>query len=508
MVLTLLLAVQARADVTPEMVRGALSKLDYYAQQAMKETGIPGMAIGVVYRDQVIFLKGYGVREEGEPGLVDPDTVFLIASVSKPITSTIIARAVTEKVVNWDDRIQRYLPGFALANKAAGGEVTLRDMLSHRSGLPDHAGDLLEDLGFDRTYILSRLKAFPLENRFRARYQYTNYGITSAGEAVAAAYGISWEQLAEEKLFLPLGMRSTSSRYNDYLNASNRAIIHSPKDPIKGGPFLPLFERNPQPQSPAGGVSASARDLSTWVRLHLANGEIDGEPWIGPAALAETYRPHMLTDFNPNTLVGDYYGLCWGVSSPDRNGYVYLRHSGEFFLGARSIVSLLPGEELGILVLVNAAPSGVPEAMSFAFYDYALRGELSRDWIRFANDKFALLVAEQFARNGIDYTQSPQNFVPRRAFDWYTGVYDNPVYDSATIFVLKNRIYLTMGPDKMTWELRHYSGDLFYYETTGENRTGLRGVSFDFNQGHKASSVTINTYNAIGLGNFTRRRPL
>jgi CubicO group peptidase (beta-lactamase class C family) len=222
-------------DVTPQRVTAALPELDKLATRSLDETGVPGLAIGVVYKDEVVYLKGFGVREAGTPETVDPDTVFQLASVSKPIASTIVAGVVGAGRASWDDPIIRHDPDFLMADPPVTRDVTLRDMFAHRSGLPEYAGDLLEDLGLDRATILHRLRYLPTENRFRAQYAYGNFGLTAAAVAAARAAGKSWEDLAVETLYRPLGMGHTSSRYADYLAAPDRAAGHVRVDGAWGG---------------------------------------------------------------------------------------------------------------------------------------------------------------------------------------------------------------------------------------------------------------------------------
>src|SRR6516164_63669 len=172
-------------QITEQTVRTALPALDKLVGQALQKTGIPGVAIAVVYKDRAIYQKGFGARETGKSERVDADTVFQLASVSKPIASTVVAALVGEKVVSWDDPITLHDPGFQMYDPWVTREVTLRDMFAHRSGLPDHAGDRLEDLGYDRKAILSRLRYQKPSSSFRSHYAYTNFGFAEA--AVAAA---------------------------------------------------------------------------------------------------------------------------------------------------------------------------------------------------------------------------------------------------------------------------------------------------------------------------------
>jgi CubicO group peptidase (beta-lactamase class C family) len=204
----------------------ALTKLDAFVDEAMEKTRIPGLAVAVVYNDQVVLIKGYGVRKLGNLAKVDPDTVFEIASVSKPIASTIVASLVGSGEVSWDDRIETLDPDFELANPAATEQVTIRDLFAHRSGLPESAGDVLEDLGYSRPEILHRIRLVPLAGPFRETYNYSNFGLTEGAIAATLKTGKTWEELAHERLYGKIGMRSTSSRYSDYENNPNKAALH------------------------------------------------------------------------------------------------------------------------------------------------------------------------------------------------------------------------------------------------------------------------------------------
>src|SRR5262245_32758494 len=244
--------------VTPESVAAAVAELPGVVQDAMDRTGVPGVAVAVVYQDEIVHLAGYGVREVGKADAIDADTVFQLASVSKPLAATTVAAIVGDGVVTWDDRLGDLDFSFALYDPWVSREVTLRDLFYHRSGLVDHAGDDLEDLGYDRAEILYRLRFLQPEGPFRAHYAYTNYGLTAAAVAAAGAAGLEWEDLAATRLYERLGMTSTSSRYADYIAATNRAVPHVPEN----GAYVAKYQRQPDAQSPAGGVSSTVRDMA------------------------------------------------------------------------------------------------------------------------------------------------------------------------------------------------------------------------------------------------------
>ena len=377
---------QAGSKATPERIATALGELRKLAERTLDETGVPGMALVVVHDDRVVHLQGLGVREVGKDQPVDADTVFQLASVSKPIAATVVAGLVGDGVVDWDDPIIKHDPGFRMHDPWVTSAVTLRDMFSHRSGLPGHGGDLLEDLGYDREAILYRLRYLKPASSLRSKYAYTNFGLTEAAVAAAHAAGTNWEDLSARRLYEPLGMKSTSSRYADFVANPNRAHGHVRVD----GKWIAKHQRHPDAQSPAGGVSASVRDLARWLRLQLANGRIDGKHVIDADALAETHRPQVISRApkNPAKDRAGLYGLGWNVGYDDK-GRVHWSHSGAFDLGAATAVYLLPSEDVGIAVLTNAPPVGAPEALCLSFLDLVREGEVERDWLRFLAKPFA-----------------------------------------------------------------------------------------------------------------------
>lgn len=251
-------AAQAAPTITPEKVAGALHELDDVIRTTLKQTGVPGLAVVIVYRDEVMYLKGFGVRQATRPAPVDTDTVFQLASMSKPIASTVVAAVVGDGLVTWDDPIVKHDPEFAMQEAWVTRGITLRDMFCHRSGLPHHAGDTLEDIGYGRSEVLHRLRYVKPATSFRSQYAYTNFGLTAAAVSAARASGKSWEDVSAQRLYRPLGMTSTSSRFKDFMAAANRASGHIKHD----GAWIAKYTRDPDAQSPAGGVSSSARDIA------------------------------------------------------------------------------------------------------------------------------------------------------------------------------------------------------------------------------------------------------
>ncbi|MFI5863224.1 serine hydrolase [Streptomyces sp. NPDC051546] len=479
------------AQLTDTQVDAAVKRLDATVADMMRRTGVPGVSVAVVHDDEVVYLKGFGLRRVGDPAAVDPDTVFQVASLSKPISST-VAAGVLKEPADFDRHAD--LPGLTLKDPWVTSHVTPADLLSHRSGLPDHAGDLLEDLGYDQAYILDHLRLAPL-SPFRASYAYTNFGFTAGAEAIARSRGATWQKLSADTLFKPAGMTHTSTEFKAFVDSPDHAATH-----VKGadGTWIPRFVRDPDAQSPAGGVSSTARDMSRWLRLQLSGGTLDGKRIIPADTLARTHLPEIVSQppASPTGRTG-FYGLGWNVGYDDA-GRLRLSHSGAFELGANTSVSMLPLEKLGIVVLTNGAPVGLPDAVAADFFDTAEHGKPTTDWLALTDALYAQINAE--GRSPTDYARPPAGAKPAGEDSAYTGTYDNPYYGKATVAATsEGKLTLSLGPEPMVFPLTHYDGDTFSFETAGENAVGRTGVFFS----PADHTVRIEYLDTDHLGTFT-----
>lgn len=496
--LALLSALPLQAATPPPRVQveTAAKNLLKNARKEMKETGIPGMALAVIYEDKVLLAEGLGLREVGTKKVVDADTVFQLASVSKPIGSTVIAALVGKNVVSWNSRVADLDPSFALPEAWVTKEIQICDLYSHRSGLPAHAGDLLEDLGYDREEILHRLRFQPPEGSFRAHYAYTNFGLTAAAVAAAKAAGKDWATLSEDQLYRPLGMDSTSSRYADFEKRPNRALGHQQRE----GKWVHREQRQPDPQSPAGGVSSSVNDLIKWMQLQLHGGKFHDQVIVEEAALTETHLPYMRTGSRKDTGLPTFYGLGWDTRH-DEDGRLRLSHSGAFELGAATFVALLPDQNLGVVILTNASPLGVPEGLGNIFLDEALQGAATQDWLQIFKTVFAQMTEAD--RSQLP-AHPPKNATPALPLKTYVGTYANPFFGPAKVTSTEGGLVLVLGPKDKAYPLTPWDRDTFTYEPSGEMAAGPSAVTFALGTDGQASQVTIENLDVHGSGTFRR----
>ena len=483
--------------IPPGQIDAAVAALPGMAEKLMASSGIPGMVVGVVHDGKVVFAQGYGVRELGKPDKVDVNTVFQLASLSKAIGATVVAKEVEKGTVSWDTTIKKNLPNFELADPYVTNNVTIADMYSHRSGLPGHSGDVLEDLGYDQATVLSKLKYEPL-NPFRAVYEYTNYGLTAAGESVAAAAKTPWAELSKQDIYQPLGMTSTSSTFADFEAQANKAHGHAWQD----GKYTTEFQRDPDAQSPAGGVSTNMTDYTKWMAMVLGNGTYDGKPIVDQAALTPAIVPEMITGQPKDSAsrAGAYgFGFNVGTSAAAR---VQLSHSGQFGSGAGTAFNLMPSEKLGIAVFTNARGNGTAETLIGQFTDIVQFGKPTYDWAALYESAYGPVNAPFGSLVGKTPPASP---VPARPDSAYVGTYTNKFYGDATIETGPTGLQLVLGPKGQVFPLTHWNGETFTFPIRSENaeQGSISTLTFA-GTGSTATSFVAEYFDKTGNGTFTR----
>jgi CubicO group peptidase (beta-lactamase class C family) len=490
-------------------VSAAIDMLPQFIEKALEQTGVPGAQVAVVSNGDVVFEEGYGVRDVTTKEPIDVDTVFQIASLSKPLSSSVVAKAITEDAaLSWEDPVVTYLPSFALSDPYVTEHGKIADFFSHRTGLPTGSGDDLEDIGFDSGYILAHLNHIPLAS-FRDTYQYSNFGLTVGGEAVAASRGQTWAQTARELLFEPLGMASTTTVHNEYLAGDNRAAMHARTGE---GQYEQLFDRDADAEAPAGGVASTAGDIAQWMTMVLANGEVDGKQFIDPLVLAKTYSAHSITGGDATNLTSrtSHYGFGTNVGTTV-TGRVTISHSGAFGWGAATNATMIPDLDLGIVVLTNGAPSGVPEAVVSEFIDLVQFGAETRPWLDLWPGIFAHFSDPAGDLVGVDPpTGAP---APGPAAD-YVGTYTSPYFGDFIVSEENGTLTGALGPEGgYTFTIDPWDGDTLSFVPTGENALpGSLSSAVFVREGEQVTGVTLTYFNKFpapgqepnGLGVFTR----
>jgi CubicO group peptidase (beta-lactamase class C family) len=346
-------------------------------------------------------------------------------------------------------------------------------------------------MGYDRHEVLTRLRFLPL-HPLRAVYEYTNFGMTAAAEAVATAAGIDWATLSEQALYQPLGMSRTSSRYADFAARDNRSLGH-----VKvNGTWVQGIGAMPDAQSPAGGVSSSVNDMAKWLIMLLAKGEYAGQRIVDAAALAPALEQQMQSSPPVNGRPAGYYGYGFNVGTTEL-GLTSYNHSGAFGAGAATSFTAVPSLNLAIVTLTNGYPIGIPETLNAQFLDLVQYGAFRRDWGAIFSDAFAPLIAPEGRLVGQSPPPSP---LPARALSTYTGTYDNDYYGPLQVAEENGTLVLTLGAKPLTLPLTHWDGDVFTFTLHNENAS-LGTIS---RAAFASDRVWLEYYDQEGMGVFAR----
>lgn len=472
-----------------------LPEFGKYAKDTLRKSGVPGMSITIVQDDRTAYLKGFGVRKTGKSAQVDADTVFQLASISKPFTAGLIASLVGDGLLNWDDKVTDTLPVFALYDPAVTALFSLRDLLAQRSGLPEYTGD---DLAFTFMYglpeIIGRVRYQKPTAQFRSDYGYQNVMFAIAGEVAAVKTGKTYAVLMRERIFAPLGMTATSAVFADYEKAENKTFSHR------------MYKGKPQVQTPAkddvfapaGGICSTARDLSRWLRFQLAGGRLDGKQIVAQAALDETEKAQTITDSGSDSISA--YGLGWQLKSAD--GRVSVRHGGDLSNGISTIAELWPSENLGIAILTNSFPEGhiLHAALMKKLAELYFSGKSDTDWWPVIEEKFKKATTGSIMDPYAHLPAAPKNKTAELKPAAYSGEYQNDYYGKIRVQPAKKRgLLIFFGNNPEPVQLTHWDCNTF---REPEMNTG---VIFTI-AGGKADTVNVKLLDFKGRNSiFTRR---
>lgn len=471
----LLCAVLLAAPLFAASPASASLPVDFDArlEAAMQEYGAPGFAVAVVDSGQVVHAKGYGVRRLGSPAPVDADTIFPTGSTGKAVTTAALAILVDEGRIDWDDRVIDHLPDFRMHDAWVTREMTVRDLLVHRSGLGLGAGDLLyvPRTSRSRADVVRALRHIRPATSFRSGYAYDNILYVVAGELVAKVSGQSWESFIRDRVFRAAGMDSSVSDEDERFANPNRAHPHARIDgPVRGAgtqEVLPEREGLGQTAAPAGGLSSSANDLARWLQVQLAQGALpDGGRLYSEAAAREMWTPQVLIPIraypepiSEMTPQFSSYALGWNVQ--DYRGVKTVQHGGAVF-GVLTMVVLVPDRDIGFALQMNSEDYPVLRGAMNTLLDhylgletrdwYAAYGEWNRERLEAGAAAVAALADGLEGERGSP-SLPPAGYAGRYADDWY-----GPVVVTSDDRGL--RIDFRQTPD-MAGPLEHHRHDTF-----------------------------------------------
>ncbi|HEX5873016.1 MAG TPA: serine hydrolase [Pyrinomonadaceae bacterium] len=465
---------------------GSLNGFDEYVNKAMKEWDVPGLAIAVIKNDQIVLAKGYGVRKIGDPAPVDERTLFAIGSSSKAFTAAALAMLVDEGKVKWDDRVTKYLPGFEMYDPYVTRELTVRDLLTHRSGL--QRGDLLwYGTELDREEILKRTRFLKPSWSLRSTFGYQNLMYLAAGQLIARVSGKSWDEFIRERFFVPLEMTASSTSTNAFKTANNVATPHSKiEQKVTAIPW-----RNIDNIAPAGSINSNVVDMAQWVRLQLNEGTFRNQKLITSAQAKEMHAAQTVIRLEPpySLWYTDAhflnYGLGWFLS--DYRGRKVVDHGGAID-GMRAQVALIPEEKLGLVVLSNMNGSLLPTALMYRIFDSFL-GAPARDWSADILKNFKTLEETAKAAEKKQEAERVAGTNPSLALDKYVGTYRSDLYGDVKVTHDAGKLSIRYGP-AFNGDLTHWHYDTFRarFVTSGESKVF---VTFALNAQGKLDTLTL-----------------
>ena len=459
-------------------------------ERTMKLFDVPGIAIAIVKDGKVVATQGFGVRKLGAPDKVDAKTLFEVASNSKAFTAAALAMLVDEGKLAWDDPVTKHLPDFQMYDAYVTHEMTVRDLLTHRSGLGLGAGDLLwwPTTNFSTDEIIHKLRFIRPATSFRSSYAYDNLLYIVAGKIIAAKSGKTWGETVRERILAPVGMVSTTTSLAENAGNPDVANAHSKiNDRIAAVKAMPVANA-----VGAVGINTNAEDIARWMNVLLAGGKVGTdangkeirlysakqarEMWTAQTPMRISEPDPKLAATRPNFLA---YGL--GFQLRDWQGRLVALHSGAL-QGFYSKVVLVPEAKLGIAILTNAESGGSLNALQYQLLDRMLDPAAATDWIGIVKAVEDENHAKELARIGKANAARAAKSQPSLARTAYDGEYQDPWYGIATIKHEGNRQILTMSrtPD-LTGELEHYQHDTFIVRWKERNFNADAYVTFALN---------------------------
>jgi len=431
-----------------------------YVRHVLLQWDVPGVALAAVRNGEIALTGGYGVRRAGDSARVDDQTLFAVASNTKQMTATLLATFVDERRIRWDDPVGAYLPELQLFDPIVTRELTVRDLLCHRNGLPDFGGDITWwGSNYDRAEVLRRVRYVRPVSSFRSRWHYQNTMYLAAGEVAAKVGGESWDSLVQKRLFQPIGMTSTRTSIKGLESQSNVATPHMR---INGRTQI-IAWRNLDNGGPAASVVSNARDMAIWLRC-LVNGTIvAGKPLVSANSLREMWSPQTImavTNDDRNFYGSRFraYGLGWMIR--DYRGLNVMFHGG-WADGMYSFTAIVPERNVAVVVLTNLHNRDLSVPLAYRLLDTCL-GFPPKDWC--AEYLKEAVNGENKEVKEFQQLQSERHegTHPSLPIAEFAGTYTNDLYGAIGVEIQGNQVRLKLlASPTFVADLTHWHHDTF-----------------------------------------------
>ena len=467
--------------------------LDDYIANAVQAWKIPGAAVAIVRNDSVIYARGFGVLVAGSRTPVNERTLFEIGSSSKAFTATTVAMLVSDGKMRWDAPLTEYLPDFRLYDPVASSAVTIRDALSHRSGIA--RGELVwVGAGISREEVLHRVRFLKPETPFRSQYSYQNMMFLAAGQAAGKAAGSTWDDLIRQRIFAPLGMTASVTTYRGLTNA-NLATPHGTDHDTTFG--RPPFDA--EDIAPAGSIVSNAVDMAQWLRFQLNDGVVNGKRLVSSAALRETHTPQILRTGgggrggpSADTVVTTHfntYGFGWMIE--DYRGQLVWQHGGNT-AGMTTALGMLPDKKVGVVILSNMQSAPLPAALLRYIFDREL-GAPMRD---LSAEAYARSLTQRRRADSVEKVQAAAHLAagaPPLPLSAYAGTFADSLYGTVNVVLKDGHLEFARGDSR--GPLQYWNANNFRWMVPSSSPTGPLFIKYEISTDNVVSGLWF------GLGN-------
>jgi CubicO group peptidase (beta-lactamase class C family) len=465
-----------------------------YVGRVMKAFEVPGLSLAVVKDGAVVLTRGYGVRKLGEPAPVDERTLFGIASNTKVFTAIALALLEEEGKLEWDAPVVRYLPGFQMWDPWVTRELTVRDLLVHRSGLGLGAGDLLwwPPSTYDRAEIARRLRYLKPATSFRSAYAYDNVLYLVAGQVIEKLSGQSWEEFITSRILARVGMADSNVTHSAALAGGNVAATHARVD----GTVRPVSPFTSDNTNPAGGINSTARDMARWLLALLGEGRLaDGSRLFSEKTsrrLSSIVTPIPISDPPPElpALRRQFLGYGLGLGVSDYRGHKTLQHTGGL-PGYVSYVLQVPDSALGIAVLTNQESDAAFLAVTYQLVDHYLKAPAT-DWLggfEKARERRNAEIAEAEKKSQAARDTASRPALPLAG---YAGLYRDDWYGDVTIGLESEKLVMRFShTPALVGDLEHWQFDTFVARWRDRELRADAFVSFSLDPDGKIDEVKL-----------------
>lgn len=443
-----------RKENPEQAAQKALQDIPAVAEDALKRLKVPGVAVGIVKNGKIVYTKGFGLRDVEKNLPVTPDTLFAIGSATKAFTALLLEILSDEGKVELDQPLRRYIPWFRLLDKEAGDRLTPRDLLTHRSGLPRH--DLLwyNNLAASRRELVESLAHLPATADLRTRFQYNNLMFLTAGYLAEVLTGKTWEENIRERIFSPLDMKRSNFSVDEARRDADCALPYDERD----GKMQQIPFRGLTNMGPAGSINSSVNEMCRWLLLHLGDGQCAGRRVVSATALRDAHTPVMKMNNIPAhpALTSSDYALGW-MTDIYRN-HPRIHHGGNID-GFSAMVTLLPKDDIGIVVLTNKNGTPLQEVLVRLVADRLL-GLEPIDWVGLTAQQLQQGESAQKEARTRKFSVRRSGTRPSHNPDEYIGEYDHPAYGRMTV-TLAEKNTLQVAYHGIVTPLAHWHYDTF-----------------------------------------------